>query len=70
MPADVPNPRATLARVDAARDRVVVDGAPVPLHPELRYLALNKPRGVTTTMRDPHASRSLADLLPLAFRLR
>jgi 23S rRNA pseudouridine2605 synthase len=51
-------------RIDPERDRVVVDGAPIPLHPSLRYFALNKPAGVTTTMRDPHAARSLADLLP------
>lgn len=45
---------ATLGdRVDPARDRVEVDGARVPLHPGSRYFALNKPRGVVTTARDP-----------------
>ena len=33
-------------------------------HPELRLYKLNKPAGVTTTLRDPHAARSLASLLP------
>jgi 23S rRNA pseudouridine2605 synthase len=51
-------------RVDPLVDRITVDGVPVPAHPELRYYALNKPRGVTATMRDPHAARSLAELLP------
>jgi 23S rRNA pseudouridine2605 synthase len=51
-------------RVDPDRDEVSVDGGAVPLHPDLRYFALNKPAGVTTTMRDPHATRSLAALLP------
>jgi 23S rRNA pseudouridine2605 synthase len=51
-------------RVDPTVDRVSVDGVPVPVDPELRYLALNKPAGVTTTLRDPHAARSLAALLP------
>jgi len=51
-------------RVDPFVDRISVDGAPIPAHPELRYFALNKPRGVTSTMRDPHAARSLAEFLP------
>jgi pseudouridine synthase len=56
---------ATLGdRVDPARDQVAVDGVPIPVDPDLRYLALNKPRGVTTTMRDPHAERTIAALLP------
>jgi 23S rRNA pseudouridine2605 synthase len=51
-------------RVDPLVDRITVDGTPVPAHPELRYFALNKPRGVTSTLRDSHATRSLADFLP------
>jgi 23S rRNA pseudouridine2605 synthase len=51
-------------RVDPTVDRVSVDGVPVPVDPELRYLALNKPAGVTSTLRDPHAARSLAALVP------
>jgi 23S rRNA pseudouridine2605 synthase len=51
-------------RVDPERDRVTVDGIPVPAHPGLRYLALNKPEGVTTTMRDPHAADALPRLIP------
>ena len=56
---------ATLGdRVDPARDEVRVDGRRISVDPGLRYLALNKPRGVTTTMRDPHAARDLTRLLP------
>ncbi|MDP8956689.1 MAG: rRNA pseudouridine synthase [Actinomycetota bacterium] len=51
-------------RVDPASDRITVDGALVPTNPELRHFAFNKPRGVTTTLRDPHAKRSLAEFLP------
>jgi 23S rRNA pseudouridine2605 synthase len=51
-------------RVDPRRDSVSVDGVPVPAHPELRYFALNKPAGVTTTMKDAHAARTVAALLP------
>lgn len=39
-------------RVDPAVDDVAVDGVHVPLVPDLLYLALNKPRGVLTTMAD------------------
>lgn len=45
-------------------DSVTVDGVPIPAHPELRYFALNKPDGVTTTVRDPHAQRSVAEFIP------
>jgi 23S rRNA pseudouridine2605 synthase len=56
---------ATLGdRVDPRRDSVAVDGLPIPAHPELRYFALHKPAGVTTTLRDPHAARTVAAFLP------
>jgi len=56
---------ATLGdRVDPARDEVRVDGRKVSVDPGLRYLAMHKPRGVTTTMRDPHAERDLSRFLP------
>jgi pseudouridine synthase len=56
---------ATLGdRVDPQRDRVRVDGRLVSVDPRLRYVALHKPRGVTTTMRDPHAERDLSRFLP------
>src|SRR5205823_9545028 len=45
-------------------DRVTVDGVPVPAHPGLRYYKLNKPAGVTTTLRDEHARRTLDEMLP------
>jgi 23S rRNA pseudouridine2605 synthase len=51
-------------RVDPKRDHITVDGLPIPADPELRYFALHKPTGVTTTLRDPHAERSLLELLP------
>jgi 23S rRNA pseudouridine2605 synthase len=51
-------------RADPEKDRVSVDGVPLATHPDLRFYALNKPAGVTTTLRDPHAERSLAAFLP------
>jgi 23S rRNA pseudouridine2605 synthase len=56
-------------RVEPESDVVTLDGAPVAAHPQLRYFALNKPRGTTTTLRDRHASRSLAQLLPAGPRV-
>jgi pseudouridine synthase len=51
-------------RVDPERDEVRVDGRRISVDPAMRYLALHKPRGVTTTLRDPHAERDLRRLLP------
>jgi 23S rRNA pseudouridine2605 synthase len=44
-------------------DEVVVDGEVVVLH-ELRYVLVNKPRGVASTRSDPHAERVIVDLVP------
>jgi 23S rRNA pseudouridine2605 synthase len=56
---------ATLGdRLDPTVDEVRVDGSKVNVDPELRTFALHKPRGVTTTMRDPHAERDLTAFLP------
>jgi len=46
------------------RDRVSVDGAPVHAPRHRTYLILNKPPGYTTTVRDPHAERTVMELLP------
>ena len=44
---------ATLGdKIDVTRDEVTLGGARVNLDPEARYLVLNKPPGVLTTMRD------------------
>jgi 23S rRNA pseudouridine2605 synthase len=51
-------------RVDPGRDEVRVDGRLISVDPALRYLAFNKPAGVTTTMHDPHAERDLLRFLP------
>jgi 23S rRNA pseudouridine2605 synthase len=56
---------ATLGdRLDPTIDEVRVDDSKVNVDPELRTFALHKPRGVTTTMRDPHAERDLTGFLP------
>jgi 23S rRNA pseudouridine2605 synthase len=44
-------------------DVVTVNGEPVAPR-ELRYLLVNKPRGVASTRSDPHAERVIVDLVP------
>lgn len=51
-------------RVDPSTAVVEVDGHRVSTDPGMRYFALHKPAGVTTTMRDPHAARDIRGLLP------
>ncbi len=47
----------------APDDVVLVDGERVEAR-ELRYFLVNKPRGVASTRRDPHAERVIVDLVP------
>jgi 23S rRNA pseudouridine2605 synthase len=51
-------------KVDPARDEVAVDGARIPLDPDLRYFAFNKPAGVVTTARDPERRPDVSAYLP------
>jgi 23S rRNA pseudouridine2605 synthase len=61
---------ATLGdKVDPGRDHVAVDGHLVSTDPSLRYFAFHKPSGVTTTMRDPHATSDLRGFLPAGARV-
>lgn len=50
-------------RINAASDKVTVNDEPFPSgdSPEKRYFMFNKPKGVMTTMQDPHAERIVAD---------
>jgi 23S rRNA pseudouridine2605 synthase len=50
-------------------DRVEVDGQILGRLPRRRYFVLHKPRGVVTTTGDPHARRTVLDLLPASERL-
>ncbi|GAB3206011.1 pseudouridine synthase [Marinactinospora thermotolerans] len=49
------------ARVDPEKSEIRVDGMRVATAPDLLYYALNKPRGVVSTMSDPEGRPTLAD---------
>jgi 23S rRNA pseudouridine2605 synthase len=52
-------------KVDPAIQRVAVDGRPIAAtEPAKVYLALHKPPGVASTVRDRHAPRTVLDLVP------
>jgi 23S rRNA pseudouridine2605 synthase len=51
-------------RVDVATARVEVDGALVPVAPDLVYYLLNKPDDVITTADDPQGRRTVLTLVP------
>ena len=49
-------------KADPDRDRVEVDGAPLPARSSHTYLMLNKPRGYVTTLSDEKGRRTVAEL--------
>lgn len=55
--------------VDPERDLVTVDGKHVRVLGEKHYFKFYKPRGVTSTLHDPHATRTLSDFIPPRLRL-
>ena len=50
-------------RVDALADKIFVDGQELSadISLEKRYFIFNKPKGVMTTLQDPHAEKTVAD---------
>ena len=61
---------ATIGQVvDPVVDQLTVDGRRVGEQKEQRvYLAMAKPAGATSTVNDPHAGRTVLDLVPAALR--
>jgi 23S rRNA pseudouridine2605 synthase len=51
------------ARVDPQHDEIVLDGSRVPTAADLAYLAVNKPRGMLSTMADERGRPCLGDLV-------
>ena len=56
-------------RADPRRDRIEVDGRSIRRAGRRRHYVLHKPRGVMTTSSDPHAQRTVLDLVPSRERL-
>lgn len=52
------------AQTDPVVDTIEVDGGQIPGPGAKMYLVMNKPAGHTTTTRDPHAARTVMQLLP------
>ncbi len=55
-------------RVDPGKDTIAVDGRVVPVGTPRVYLALAKPAGVTSTVSDRHAERTVLDAVPAELR--
>jgi 23S rRNA pseudouridine2605 synthase len=53
------------SKVIPATDVIAVDGVVVTLADECAYLMLNKPQGYVSTMSDPHARHTVAELVPI-----
>jgi len=51
-------------RVMTDTDEVCVDGVRIGVREDLVYYLLNKPRGVVTSASDPHAKRTVVELVP------
>jgi 23S rRNA pseudouridine2605 synthase len=56
--------RATMGATVTPEDEVELDGRPVRLTETSVYLALHKPVGYLTTMKDDRGRRTVADLMP------
>ena len=50
-------------KADLSKDRVEVDGVPLPASSGHTYLMLNKPRGYVTTLSDEKGRRTVAELV-------
>src|SRR6476661_1575348 len=50
-------------KVDPERAVIHVDGRPITARPPALYIALNKPAGFVTTRADPHAPRTVMELV-------
>ncbi|HMJ80279.1 MAG TPA: S4 domain-containing protein, partial [Candidatus Dormibacteraeota bacterium] len=57
-------------RADPEVATILVDGRPLPAPMRHVYLALHKPVGVTSTVRDRHAARTVLELVPPVIRGR
>lgn len=57
------------AKADPQKDRIFVDEQPIPLEPQLIYIALYKPRGVISAASSPHGGKTVCDFVDIPTRL-
>jgi 23S rRNA pseudouridine2605 synthase len=53
-------------KADPGKDQITVDGTPIARAEPLIYIALNKPRGVLSTVEAPDPRQTVRDLVPVA----
>lgn len=56
-------------KADSQRDKILLDGKPVQVSEPLVYIALNKPRGVLSTVTSPDPRPTVLDLVDVAERV-
>lgn len=56
-------------KADAQRDRITVDGTPLPKAEKPVYILLHKPRGVLSTTSTPDRRPTVRELVPIPVRL-
>ncbi|UCD98205.1 MAG: rRNA pseudouridine synthase [Chloroflexota bacterium] len=52
-------------KADSASDRIELDGNPIKTSEQLVYIALNKPRGVLSSVKDDNTRTTVRDLVPI-----
>jgi 23S rRNA pseudouridine2605 synthase len=56
-------------RIDVLNDVILLDGKPIKPPDHFRYVLLNKPSGVLTTVRDDRSRKTVIDLISVSERL-
>jgi len=56
-------------QIDEQNDQITIDSKPVKFVDDKEYYLVNKPRGYTSTVSDPHAQKKVTDLVTSGARL-
>ncbi|HSX19348.1 MAG TPA: pseudouridine synthase [Candidatus Saccharimonadales bacterium] len=66
----VNNKKAVLGqRIDPEKDKIIVNGKEITTKENLEYFILNKPVGVTSTVSDSHAKKTVLDIVKVKSRV-
>jgi pseudouridine synthase len=58
------------SKADPSKQRITLDGQPLPQAEHLEYWLVHKPKGVVTTAKDPQGRPSILGLLPSSLKAR